>query len=94
MCPYAANASDYDALLARCQSLEAELARAREGSAELRSRLEGLTGPSGPQARMRHMEAQLQQVRWGCQLDSACTVLLEDTAGCTGSSCNVFQQML
>jgi hypothetical protein len=59
----AANAQDYQALLARHQQAEAGLARAREAAADMRARLEAVTGPQGPQARLRQAEGQLAQVR-------------------------------
>lgn len=50
------------ALRARVDALTAELATAREGAADLRLRLEHFTGPAGPQARVRQLEASLQLV--------------------------------
>lgn len=49
-------------LRARVDALTAELATAREGAADLRLRLEHFTGPAGPQARVRQLEASLQLV--------------------------------
>lgn len=60
--PNPANAQDYQALLSRHQQAEAGLARAREAASDMRARLEAITGPQGPQARLRQMEAQLAQV--------------------------------
>lgn len=50
------------ALRARADALTAELAGAREGAADLRLRLEHITGPAGPQARAKQLEASLQLV--------------------------------
>lgn len=50
------------ALRSRVDVLTAELAAAREGSADLRLRLEHFTGPGGPQARVKQLEAALQLV--------------------------------
>ncbi len=58
----AANAQDYQALLSRHQQAEAGLARAQEAAADMRARLEAITGPQGPQARLRQLEGQLAQV--------------------------------
>ncbi len=76
-CPAPANAADYDQLLARHQELESEASKARERVAEMRSRLDGLTGPSGPQARLRQLEGQLQQVNGGSDCE-------KPAAGLTG----------
>lgn len=50
------------ALRARVDALTAELSAAREGSADLRLRLDHFTGPTGPQARVKQLESALQLV--------------------------------
>jgi hypothetical protein len=50
------------ALRSRVDVLTAELTAAREGSADLRLRLDHFTGPGGPQARVKQLEAALQLV--------------------------------
>lgn len=56
------------ALRSRVDALTSELSLAREGAADLRLRLEAFTGPTGPQARVRQLEASLQNVRGGLRL--------------------------
>lgn len=50
------------ALRSRVDALTAELSATREGAADLRLRLEHFTGPAGPQARVRQLEASLHNV--------------------------------
>ena len=49
-------------MLARFEAVHAELARVKEAAADMRLRLEHFTGPAGPQARMKQLEAALQSV--------------------------------
>jgi hypothetical protein len=60
-----AGAADYDTLLRRHQALEASHAKAQDSLAELRQRLEGLTGPGGPAAKAKQAQARVEQVRRG-----------------------------
>lgn len=53
---------DHKALLARFEAVNAELARYKAAAADMRLRLEHFTGPAGPQARMKQLEASLQSV--------------------------------
>lgn len=72
------------ALRARVDALTAELSAAREGTADLRLRLDHFTGPTGPQARVKQLESALQLVRvlCGCTgCSPACSF-----SGCTGRS--------
>jgi hypothetical protein len=64
MCTYVhpGVAQERTALRSRVDALTAELAGAREGAADLRLRLEHITGPAGPQARAKQLEASLQLV--------------------------------
>jgi hypothetical protein len=55
-------AKDHSALLQRFEGVSAELSRVKEGAADMRLRLEHFTGPAGPQARIRQLEATLQSV--------------------------------
>lgn len=59
---FIAGADDYEALLRRHQDLEAEHQRSQDTIADLRGRIESLTGPQGPQSKLRHMQHQTTQV--------------------------------
>jgi hypothetical protein len=62
MCDLPGVSQERAALRSRVDALTAELAGAREGAADLRLRLEHITGPAGPQARAKQLEASLQLV--------------------------------
>jgi hypothetical protein len=64
--PPADAAKDHSALLQRFEGVTAELSRVKEGAADMRLRLEHLTGPGGPQARIRQLEGSLQSVSGVC----------------------------
>lgn len=60
-CPADA-ANDHNALMKRFEGVTAELSRVKDGAADMRLRLEHFTGPAGPNARIRQLEASLQTV--------------------------------
>lgn len=61
--PHTGAQADRAALGSRLEAATAELGTTRQAAADLRLRLEHFTGPSGPQARLRQLEASLQNVR-------------------------------
>eukprot|EP00878_Enallax_costatus_P035251 GHUV01039265.1.p2 GENE.GHUV01039265.1~~GHUV01039265.1.p2 ORF type:complete len:119 (+),score=48.29 GHUV01039265.1:18-374(+) len=62
-CEFADASKDHSALLARFEAVSAELARVKDAAADMRLRLEHFTGPAGPQARMKQLEAALQSMQ-------------------------------
>jgi hypothetical protein len=81
------------ALRSRVDVLTAELAAAREGSADLRLRLDHFTGPGGPQARVKQLEAALQLVSLAYQTTSSCARPSDTIFACSSEhACNVTWQ--